>query len=242
MNQSTTRNGDVTAASPPTSSTPSPSGPTLTNGGDDIEPDSVTKHNSKNIIVGSISSSEAKSDTGQLMPEENNKPQDHLTEEGGGGGGGGVGTADALKTPIDNQNNNTRHIDGHVAHKAIGMAGEEATKKDILWECGDGKEATFPNNGLGQEGSNTMARKRLLDGQESGVEEEGKTTGMNDKAVQCNSNESAILLQDWKEMPGYLQFNPYVLTGYRPLQNVSECFGSLFYFHNETFNILTHGE
>lgn len=233
MNQPTTRNGDVTAASPPTS---------LTNGGDEIEPDSVTKHNSKNIIVGSISSSEAKSDTGQLMPEENNKPQDHLTEEGGGGGGGGVGTADALKTPIDNQNNNTRHIDGHVAHKAIGMAGEEATKKDILWECGDGKEATFPNNGLGQEGSNTMARKRLLDGQESGVEEEEKTTGMNDKAVQCNSNESAIMLQDWKEMPGYLQFNPYVLTGYRPLQNVSECFGSLFYFHNETFNILTHGE
>lgn len=74
--------------------------------------------------------------------------------------------------------------------------------------------------------------------------EEGECSGKtDDKAVQCNSaEESAIMLQDWKEMPRYLQFNPYVLTGYRPLQNVSECFASLFYFHNETFNILTHGE
>lgn len=53
--------------------------------------------------------------------------------------------------------------------------------------------------------------------------------------------DKANILKDWNEMPRYLQFNPYVLTGYRPLANMSECFASLFYFHNETFNILTHG-
>jgi hypothetical protein len=31
------------------------------------------------------------------------------------------------------------------------------------------------------------------------------------------------------------------LPGYRPLQNVKGCLNSLFYMHNETINILTHG-
>lgn len=53
--------------------------------------------------------------------------------------------------------------------------------------------------------------------------------------------EEEELLQ-WKDMPKYLQFNPYVLKGYRPLSNFKGCFFSLFYWHNETVNILTHGE
>ena len=48
-------------------------------------------------------------------------------------------------------------------------------------------------------------------------------------------------LLHWRDMPQHLQFNPYVLTGYRPLQSWAGCVGSLFYFHNETINILTHG-
>ncbi|XP_050087415.1 progestin and adipoQ receptor family member 4 [Anopheles aquasalis] len=48
-------------------------------------------------------------------------------------------------------------------------------------------------------------------------------------------------LLEWKDMPQHLQFNPYVLTGYRPLQGVKGCLSSLFYVHNETINILTHG-
>uniref|UniRef100_A0A336M8N6 CSON011273 protein n=1 Tax=Culicoides sonorensis TaxID=179676 RepID=A0A336M8N6_CULSO len=48
-------------------------------------------------------------------------------------------------------------------------------------------------------------------------------------------------LKDWHEMPRHLQFNPYVLKGYRPLQDVRGCLNSLFYMHNETVNILTHG-
>ncbi|XP_030370948.1 progestin and adipoQ receptor family member 4 isoform X2 [Scaptodrosophila lebanonensis] len=49
----------------------------------------------------------------------------------------------------------------------------------------------------------------------------------------------AQLLQ-WQDMPQYLQFNPYVLRGYRPLQTFKGCLLSLFYWHNETINILTH--
>lgn len=52
---------------------------------------------------------------------------------------------------------------------------------------------------------------------------------------------SGVQLLHWRDMPQHLQFNPYVLTGYRPLQGWAGCIGSLFYFHNETINILTHG-
>ncbi|XP_070509285.1 progestin and adipoQ receptor family member 4 [Chironomus tepperi] len=48
-------------------------------------------------------------------------------------------------------------------------------------------------------------------------------------------------LLTWRDMPSHLRFNPYVHTGYRPLQNVKGCINSLFYMHNETINILTHG-
>lgn len=50
-----------------------------------------------------------------------------------------------------------------------------------------------------------------------------------------------VQLLHWRDMPQHLQFNPYVLTGYRPLQSWAGCIRSLFYFHNETINILTHG-
>lgn len=50
-----------------------------------------------------------------------------------------------------------------------------------------------------------------------------------------------VELLHWRDMPQHLQFNPYVLTGYRPLQSWAGCVRSLFYFHNETINILTHG-
>lgn len=49
-------------------------------------------------------------------------------------------------------------------------------------------------------------------------------------------------LLQWKDMPKYLQFNPYVLTGYRPLTTFKGCCFSLFYWHNETVNIFTHGK
>ncbi|XP_067618804.1 uncharacterized protein [Eurosta solidaginis] len=49
-----------------------------------------------------------------------------------------------------------------------------------------------------------------------------------------------VQLQQWQDMPKYLQFNPYVLKGYRPLTTFKGCLLSLFQWHNETINILTH--
>ncbi|RWS31458.1 progestin and adipoQ receptor family member 4-like protein [Leptotrombidium deliense] len=49
-------------------------------------------------------------------------------------------------------------------------------------------------------------------------------------------------LQKITDVPNYLQFNPYVLTGYRPPGlTYWQCIHSLSYIHNETVNILTHG-
>lgn len=49
-------------------------------------------------------------------------------------------------------------------------------------------------------------------------------------------------LLHWKDMPKHLQFNPYILTGYRPLSDAWGCVSSMFQLHNESINIITHGE
>ncbi|XP_028825816.1 progestin and adipoQ receptor family member 4 [Denticeps clupeoides] len=48
-------------------------------------------------------------------------------------------------------------------------------------------------------------------------------------------------LLDFKNSPPHLQFNRYVLSGYRPVSTFQECLRSLFYVHNESGNIYTHG-
>ncbi|KAI5618081.1 progestin and adipoQ receptor family member 4-like [Silurus asotus] len=48
-------------------------------------------------------------------------------------------------------------------------------------------------------------------------------------------------LLDFKNSPPHLQFNRYVLTGYRPVSTCTGCLQSLFYLHNEFGNIYTHG-
>ncbi|XP_043927125.1 progestin and adipoQ receptor family member 4 [Protopterus annectens] len=48
-------------------------------------------------------------------------------------------------------------------------------------------------------------------------------------------------LLDWASSPPHLQFNRFVLSGYRPVSGVLECVRSLFYLHNELGNIYTHG-
>lgn len=49
-------------------------------------------------------------------------------------------------------------------------------------------------------------------------------------------------LLDFKNSPPHLQFNRYVLTGYRPASTCTGCLRSLFYLHNESGNIYTHGK
>ncbi|GAB6029515.1 hypothetical protein CHUAL_005267 [Chamberlinius hualienensis] len=48
-------------------------------------------------------------------------------------------------------------------------------------------------------------------------------------------------LKTISEMPNHLQFNHYIVKGYRPLSSTWECMKSLFTLNNETVNILTHG-
>ncbi|XP_046906763.1 progestin and adipoQ receptor family member 4-like isoform X2 [Hypomesus transpacificus] len=48
-------------------------------------------------------------------------------------------------------------------------------------------------------------------------------------------------LLDFAKTPPHLQFNKYVLTGYRPVATAQDCLCSLFYLHNEFGNIYTHG-
>lgn len=48
-------------------------------------------------------------------------------------------------------------------------------------------------------------------------------------------------LHHFKCVPQHLQFNKYVLEGYRMNLSTWECIKSLFYWHNETFNIYSHG-
>ncbi|CAL8111457.1 unnamed protein product [Orchesella dallaii] len=43
-----------------------------------------------------------------------------------------------------------------------------------------------------------------------------------------------------EEMPPHLQFNKYIHSGYRTLQDVWGCVLSILYLHNETLNIVTH--
>jgi hypothetical protein len=67
-----------------------------------------------------------------------------------------------------------------------------------------------------------------------------------DTAKKClNDNESPKRkknLLHFRDMPPHLQFNPYIFTGYRPLLTFWGSINSLFYLHNETINILTHGK
>ncbi|XP_022247582.1 progestin and adipoQ receptor family member 4-like isoform X2 [Limulus polyphemus] len=53
------------------------------------------------------------------------------------------------------------------------------------------------------------------------------------------ANDQSLLLRR-DQSPIYLQFNPYIFKGYRPILTTWGCIRSLFYLHNETVNIVTH--
>ena len=65
------------------------------------------------------------------------------------------------------------------------------------------------------------------------------------KSIQENSKistSSPIKLHSVGDIPAYLQYNKFILTGYRCNLNTHDCIHSLLYWHNETLNIYTHGE
>lgn len=49
-----------------------------------------------------------------------------------------------------------------------------------------------------------------------------------------------MTLLSYHEAPSYLQFNPYILTGYRGYLSTKMCFESMFWMTNETINIWSH--
>lgn len=69
-------------------------------------------------------------------------------------------------------------------------------------------------------------------------EEENQTSGA--ITGRFGDNHSLLKISD---VPSYLRFNPFVLTGYRsPKLSFFGCCQSMTYFHNETINVLTHGK
>ena len=73
-----------------------------------------------------------------------------------------------------------------------------------------------------------------------------KTTAEDNKNVSAaainNDKQKNCKLLKIHQIPSHLRFNKYVLTHYRPTTNFIGCLKSLFYLHNETVNILTHGK
>ena len=75
--------------------------------------------------------------------------------------------------------------------------------------------------------------------------EEERDIGENGCEKQCSedADQGEALLVPKEAVPEYLQFNPWILNGYRrPNMSSLECIKSLFYFHNESINIFTHGK
>ena len=56
------------------------------------------------------------------------------------------------------------------------------------------------------------------------------------------SKQSCFELLEIHQIPVHLRFNKYVHTHYRPSMTIGGCLKSLFYLHNETVNVLTHGK
>lgn len=106
--------------------------------------------------------------------------------------------------------------------------GSNQTK--FLKENGDKENSNSTN-------SNGDLRKRLVDNSSKEIH--------CDNSLKTNGTETPESKQDellhWRDMPKHLQFNPYIFTGYRPMLSIWGCINSLFYMHNETINIITHG-
>lgn len=55
----------------------------------------------------------------------------------------------------------------------------------------------------------------------------------------CTTVDCMTLLS-YNDAPSYLQFNPYILSGYRGYLSTKMCFESMFWMTNETINIWSH--
>jgi hypothetical protein len=83
--------------------------------------------------------------------------------------------------------------------------------------------------------------KQSANGHTNGYIHSDKDLKLKKEAIEEAEKERKRLLK-LEEMPLHLQFNKYVHTGYREVQGAYGCIKSLFYFHNETVNIITHSK
>ena len=61
------------------------------------------------------------------------------------------------------------------------------------------------------------------------------------RANECCKCHHSNGLHHYNCIPDHLRFNRFVHSGYRVDLSTSECLKSLFYLHNESFNIYSHG-
>ena len=66
----------------------------------------------------------------------------------------------------------------------------------------------------------------------------GSTPIEADKSCKCNTSNG---LHHFNCVPEHLRFNKFVRTGYRVDLGTWDCLKSLFYLHNESFNVYSHG-
>ena len=59
------------------------------------------------------------------------------------------------------------------------------------------------------------------------------------KRCECGTSNG---LHHFNCLPNHLQYNRFVHTGYRVNMSTWQCFKSLLYFHNESFNVYSHGK
>lgn len=92
-------------------------------------------------------------------------------------------------------------------------------------------ENSFGNNSNNHGSESAPAgetKEKLLDSQN------------NMKTVQDVLTGQPITLLSYHEAPEYLQFNPYIRSGYRGYLSTKMCFESMFWMTNETINIWSH--
>ena len=59
---------------------------------------------------------------------------------------------------------------------------------------------------------------------------------------ECLAPSNVGKLYSLKSVPSWLQFNKFILHGYRAQLTTQECLSSLLHLHNETVNIYSHGK
>lgn len=100
-------------------------------------------------------------------------------------------------------------------------------------------------NSLGERDSTmeNKIRKRQNNGKQRDINcglQNGSMQIKSDKSCYCRSSNN---LHEFNchFVPKHLKFNEYVHTGYRVDLSTWKCLKSLFYLHNESFNVYSHG-